>query len=169
MAGSRIPGDAMSLFQRMRNLVSHPAVGLMMRVYLGGVFIYAGMSKINYPAEFAESIAAYQLVPHWALHPMALLMPWLELISGVLLVVGVRTRAAAAAVGGMLALFSLAVLLAILRGIPAGCGCFSSVEEPLGWGTFARDLLWLAMAARVFAGSSALQLESRLFRSLREA
>ena len=169
MAGSRLPGDAMTLLKRIRTIVSHPAVGLVMRVYLGGIFIYASMSKINYPAEFAESIAAYQLVPHWALHPMALLMPWLELISGVLLVVGVRTRAAAAAVGGMLAVFSLAVLLALLRGIPAGCGCFSSVEEPLGWGTFARDLLWLAMAVRVFAGPSALQLESLIFKSLREA
>jgi hypothetical protein len=159
----------MTLLQRIRTIVSHPAVGLVMRVYLGGIFIYASMSKINYPAEFAESIAAYQIVPHWALHPMALLTPWLELISGVLLLVGVRTRAAAAAVGGMLAVFSLAVLLALLRGIPAGCGCFSSVEEPLGWGTFVRDLLWLSMAVRVFAGPSALQLESRLFGSLREA
>jgi len=152
----------------LRSVLAHPVLGLALRVYLGGVFIYASMYKINYPAEFAESIAAYQLAPFWALNPTALLMPWLELIAGVLLVIGVRTRAAAAAIGGMLALFSLAVLLALARGIPVGCGCFSSVEEPLGWGTLARDLLWLAMAVRVYAYPSALQLEGRLFRSLQE-
>jgi len=132
----------MTRSDRLRSVLAHPVLGLALRVYLGGVFIYASMYKINYPAEFAESIAAYQLAPFWALNPTALLMPWLELIAGVLLVIGVRTRAAAAAIGGMLALFSLAVLLALARGIPVGCGCFSSVEETLGWGTLARDLLW---------------------------
>ena len=158
----------MTNLNRLRSIVAHPAVGLVLRVYLGGVFIYASMHKINYPAEFAESIAAYQLVPYWALNPLALLLPWLELLGGVLLVLGVRTRAAAAAVGGMLAVFSLSVLVTLLRGIPVGCGCFSSVEEPLGWDTLVRDLLWLAMAVRVYAWPSALQLESRLFRSLQE-
>src|SRR5512141_2897236 len=101
----------MTWSSRLRTIVAHPALGLAVRVYLGGVFIYASMYKINYPAEFAESIAAYQLVPFWALNPMALLMPWLELIGGVLLVLGVRTRAAAVTIGGMLAVFSLAVLI----------------------------------------------------------
>ena len=158
----------MTRSDRLRSVLAHPVLGLVLRVYLGGVFVYASMYKINYPAEFAESIAAYQLVPFWALNPAALLMPWLELIAGVLLVIGVRTRAAAVAIGGMLALFSLAVLLALARGIPVGCGCFSSLEEPLGWDTLARDLLWLAMAVRVYAYPSALQLEGRLFRSLQE-
>ena len=153
---------------RIRTVVANPFVGLVLRVYLGGVFVYASMYKINYPADFAESVAAYQLVPFWALNPMALLMPWVELVAGVLLVLGVRTRAAAVAIGGMLAVFSLAVLLALVRGIPVGCGCFSSIEEPLGWGTLMRDLLWLAMAVRVLAYPSALQLEGRLFRSLQE-
>lgn len=156
------------LTHHLRAALAHPAVGLVLRVYLGGVFIYASMHKINYPAEFAESIAAYQLVPYWGLNPLALLLPWLELIGGVLLVLGVRTRAAAAVVGGMLAVFSLSVLVTLLRGIPVGCGCFSSVEEPLGWGTLVRDLLWLALAVRVYVWPSALQLESRLFRSLQE-
>jgi putative oxidoreductase len=159
----------MSVSGRFRVVVSHPLIGLVVRVYLGGVFVYASMYKINFPAEFAESIAAYQLVPYWALNPMALLMPWFELISGVLLVAGIRTRAAAAAAGGMLAAFSLAVLITLVRGIPVGCGCFSSLEDPLGWETLVRDLLWLGLAVQVFAYPSALQLEGRLFRSLQEA
>jgi len=95
------------------------------------VFIYASMYKINYPGEFAETIASYQLVPYWAVNLMALIMPWSELVSGVLLVLGVRTKSAAAVIGGLLVLFSLAILITLMRGIPIGCGCFTSVEEPL--------------------------------------
>jgi uncharacterized membrane protein YphA (DoxX/SURF4 family) len=95
-------------------------------------------------------------------------MPWTELVSGILMVLGVRTRAAAAAIGAMLVLFSLAIVITLLRGIPIGCGCFTSMEDPLEWGTLARDLLWLAMTIHVYRYPSALQLESGLFKSLRE-
>ena len=102
------------------------------------------------PREFAETIASYQLVPFWAVNLMALVMPWAELVSGILMVLGVRTKSAAAAIGGMLVMFSLAILITLLRGIPIGCGCFTSVEEPLGWGTLGRDLVWLIMALHVY-------------------
>jgi uncharacterized membrane protein YphA (DoxX/SURF4 family) len=144
-------------------------MGLLLRVYVGGVFVYASMYKINYPGEFAETIASYQLLPYWAVNLTALIMPWLELASGVLLVLGVRTKSAAALVGGMLLLFSLVILVTLLRGIPIGCGCFTSVEEPLGWGTLWRDLLWLAMTLQVYIFPSALQLEDQVLRSLSEA
>ena len=89
--------------------ITHPVLGLLLRVYVGGVFIYASMYKINYPGEFAETIASYQLVPYWAVNFMALVMPWAELVSGILMVLGVRTKSAAAAIGGMLVMFSLAI------------------------------------------------------------
>ncbi|MGE5259057.1 MAG: MauE/DoxX family redox-associated membrane protein [Hyphomicrobiales bacterium] len=155
-------------FGRLKRALTHPVLGLVLRVYVGGVFIYASMYKINYPGEFAETIAGYQLVPFWAVNLMALVMPWTELISGVLMVLGVRTRSAAAAVGGMLVMFTLAILITLLRGIPIGCGCFTSIEEPLGWGTLLRDLMWLVMTLQVYFFPSALQLESQLFKALRE-
>jgi uncharacterized membrane protein YphA (DoxX/SURF4 family) len=153
---------------RMTALITHPVLGLLLRVYVGGVFIYASMYKINYPGEFAETIAGYQLVPFWAVNPMALVMPWTELVSGILMVLGIRTKSAAAVIGGLLAVFSAAILITLLRGIPIGCGCFTSVEDPLGWDTLFRDLLWLAMSLHVYFFPSALQLEGRGFRSLPE-
>jgi len=148
--------------------IAHPLVGLFLRVYVGGVFIYASMYKINFPAEFAEIIAAYQLIPYWAVNPMTLIMPWTELVAGVLLVLGIRTKSAAAVIAAMLVVFSLAILIALLRGIPIGCGCFTSVGEPLGWGTLARDLVWLAITLQLVFFPSALRLESLLFKSLKE-
>ncbi|MCU0562063.1 MAG: DoxX family membrane protein [Desulfobacterales bacterium] len=153
---------------RLKAAVTHPVLGLVLRVYVGAVFVYASMYKINYPGEFAETIASYQLVPYWMVNFIALVMPWAELVTGILMMLGVRTRAAAAAIGGMLALFSLAIVITLLRGIPIGCGCFTSVEDPLGWDTLVRDLMWLAMTIHVYRFPSALQLESGLFKSLRE-
>jgi uncharacterized membrane protein YphA (DoxX/SURF4 family) len=152
----------------LKRSIAHPVLGLLLRAYVGGVFIYASMYKINYPGEFAETIASYQLVPFWAVNLMALVMPWAELVSGILLVLGVRTKSAAVAIGGMLVMFSLAIVITLLRGIPIGCGCFTSVEEPLGWGTLGRDLVWLVMTLQVYFFPSALQLEGRLLESLRE-
>ena len=148
--------------------ITHPVLGLLLRVYIGGVFVYASMYKINYPGEFAETIASYQLVPYWAVNLMALVMPWAELIGGILMILGVRTKSAAAVIAGMLVMFSLAILITLIRDIPIGCGCFTSVEEPLGWSTLWRDLLWLAMTLQVYFFPSALQLEGRLLKSLQE-
>jgi uncharacterized membrane protein YphA (DoxX/SURF4 family) len=158
----------MNATRLLKRCLAHPWLGLLLRVYVGGVFIYASMYKINYPGEFAETIASYQLLPYWAINITALVMPWLELVSGVLLILGVRTKSAAALIGGMLILFSLAILVTLLRGIPIGCGCFTSVEDPLGWGTLWRDLIWLGMTLQVYFFPSALQLEGRAFKPLPE-
>jgi putative oxidoreductase len=148
--------------------LAHHLLGLCFRVYVGGVFIYAGMYKINYPVEFAESIAAYQLVPYWALNLTALIMPWTELVAGVLLVLGLRTKSAAAVIGTMLVVFSLAILITMVRGIPIDCGCFTSMDEPMGWQTLLRDLVWLAMTLQIYMFPSALRTEGRLFKYLKE-
>jgi hypothetical protein len=84
------------------------------------------------------------------------------------MILGVRTKSAAAVIAGMLVMFSLAILITLIRDIPIGCGCFTSVEEPLGWSTLWRDLLWLAMTLQVYFFPSALQLEGRLLKSLQE-
>ncbi|MFP5211989.1 MAG: MauE/DoxX family redox-associated membrane protein [Acidobacteriota bacterium] len=140
-------------------VATHRYVALAFRLYLGCLFIYASMYKINYAAEFAESIAAYQLVPYWGVNVMTLVMPWLELICGILLVAGIKSKSAVTVIGGLLALFSITVLVTLLRDIPIGCGCFSSVEEPMTPLTLLRDLVWLAMSIHVYFFDAALHLE----------
>lgn len=152
----------------MKKAVAHPVLGLLLRIYIGAIFITASMYKINYPGEFAETIASYQIVPFWGVNLMALIMPWTELICGLMLVLGLRTRAMAVLAGSMLVVFCVAIVATLARGIPIGCGCFTSIEDPLSWITLLRDLLWLAMTAQVIWFPSALQLEDWLLRSLKE-
>jgi uncharacterized membrane protein YphA (DoxX/SURF4 family) len=136
-----------------------PWLALAFRVYLGGLFIDASLYKISYAGEFAEVIASYRLAPWWSVAPLAVVLPWVELVSGGLLVVGLRSKAAAGAVFGMLALFTVAIASALIRDLPMGCGCFHSLEEPMSWATLARDLAWLGMAAHVYRYDRLLQLE----------
>lgn len=147
---------------RLRALLVHPRLALAFRLYLGGLFIYASIYKIQYPAEFAESIAAYQMVPHFLVNPMAAVLPWLELISGTLAVIGLRVRAALAIMAGLMVAFTLSLLWVMAMDIPIGCGCFTGQEAEAGPLTIARDLAWLAMALHALAFDRLFHLENRI-------
>lgn len=142
-----------------KRFVTSPYLAVAFRLYLGFIFIYASMYKISYTAEFAENIASYQILPYWGVNLFAIIMAWAELICGTLLVVGVRSKAAVLMIAGMLVMFATAISLSLVRGIPIGCGCFHSLEEPMTWTTLLRDLVWLAIARHVYLFDSALQLE----------
>ncbi len=142
--------------------LTHPGLALIFRLYLAAVFIYASLHKINFPAEFADNIASYLLVPQPLLNPMALVMPWLELISGLFLLAGVRVRAASVLICLMLIMFILAIIVALLQDTPIGCGCFQSTGDPISWWTVLRDLAWLGMGLHVFFYDAWVHLD-RLF------
>lgn len=141
-------------------LLSHEYLALVLRVYIGGLFVYASMYKISYSAEFAETIASYQLVPYWAVNVSAVFLPWLELVCGVLLVVGFRAKSAAVIIGGLLVMFTAAVVINLLRDSPIPCGCFSTVEDPISWWTVLRDMIWVAMVVHIYVFDKVLHLEN---------
>jgi hypothetical protein len=155
--------------QIIKSILTNKYLALAFRLYIGAIFIYASMYKINYTAEFAETIASYQLAPYWMINFLAIVMPWLELISGVLLVVGIKSKTATAAIAGMLAIFSAVIFLSLVRDIPIGCGCFSSIGEPMSWTTVLRDLVWLAMTIQIYFFDSLLQLERGFITSIEDA
>ncbi len=147
---------------------THPLVALVFRLYLGGLFIYASLYKINYTAEFAETIASYQLVPYWGVNLLAVILPWIELISGILLIIGIRTRTVSAVIGGLLILFTLGILYNLALGSEISCGCFQSLDDPISGWTVLRDLVWLAMAVQVFFFDQTFHLERRYIPSIKE-
>ncbi len=147
---------------------THPLVALVFRLYLGGLFIYASLYKINYTSEFAETIASYQLVPYWGVNLLAVILPWIELISGILLIIGIRTRTVSAVIGCLLILFTLGILYNLALGSEISCGCFQSLDDPISGWTVLRDLVWLAMAVQVFFFDQTFHLERRYIPSIKE-
>ena len=150
-------------------LLANPWAALAMRLYLGGVFVYASIYKINFAAEFAETVASYQIVPELLVNPMAVVLPWLELVAGLLLVVGLRVKAAALVINFLLAVLSLAIAVTLFRDIPIGCGCFSTLDEAMGWTALARDLVWLGMGTYIYAYDRKFQLERNFLVRVKES
>ena len=134
----------------IKRIITSEYLALVIRVYLGSIFIYASMSKITDPAVFAENIAAYRIMPFWGLNLTAIILPWLELICGFLLIIGLRTRATAVIVAGLLIIFTVFVIINIFRGSDISCGCFDEVGEPIGWAKVAQNTTWFIMTIMIF-------------------
>lgn len=125
-------------------------LALLLRVFLGLMFIYASMTKIPYPAEFGKNVEAYRLFPYWSVGVIAVFIPWLEMICGLFLIIGLATRAAAALIAGLFAAFTIILTINVLRGSPITCGCFDSVGARIGWWDVIRDFLLFLLAVQVF-------------------
>lgn len=99
---------------------------ILVRWLLGALLVAASLSKIANLHEFYISIAAYQLPLSGALLRLtAMILPWLELLCGLLLLARVWTRAALVWALVMFAVFVLATGQAWARGLEISCGCFN--------------------------------------------
>jgi uncharacterized membrane protein YphA (DoxX/SURF4 family) len=101
-----------------------PLVSTLVRLVLGAVFLVAGGLKVGDPQGAVQAVRAYQLLPG-ALEPVVGWgLPFLEIALGLLLVVGLFTRTAAAATAVLLVVFIAGVASAAARGLSIDCGCF---------------------------------------------
>jgi len=116
-------------------------------VGLGILFIYAALPKIRHPAEFAQAIKYYKILPLWAVNAVAIILPWCELLSGVALFFRRLRCGGAWIVGGMGLVFGAAVVSAMARGFDISCGCFGERSSVAGMKTLALDAVILICAA----------------------
>ncbi len=121
-------------------------VGL--RWIVGATFLYAGIVKLHAPQDFADSIASFQLLPAGIVNAFALGLPPFEILVALLLLSGWQKRAAALAVLGLTAIFAVAMLSALARGLTVDCGCFGGGQPSAlkTWISLGRDLAFFAAA-----------------------
>jgi putative oxidoreductase len=111
------------------------ATGHAARIFLGLVFLLAGLAKAVDPAEFAFEMASYGIVGARVSAVAGPILIALEIVLGVALLAGVRTRAAALVSTGLMILFLGVKSYALSRGRTDPCGCFGSyLETSPGWG-----------------------------------
>jgi len=125
---------------------------LVLRIVLGGVFLYAGTTKVINPQAFADSIATFKILPPQLINLIAIGLPPFEILTGLMLVSGWKARAAALAVACLAIVFGVALGQALIRGLVVDCGCFGSGEpSPLKtWISFGRAFVLVGCSFWVY-------------------
>jgi putative oxidoreductase len=116
-----------------RKILNNPILSLAARLILGIVFLFFAVGKITDPESFAKSIANYGIMPNFTINLMALTLPWMELLCGVFLIAGIRLRSSSLICGGLLIIFIIAVVVAMVEGLNINCGCSSEAAIKVGW------------------------------------
>ncbi len=111
---------------------------------IGGIFLYAGLSKVVDPANFAESIDHYRILPWKAAVGVALYLPWLEIVCGLCIATRRLYLGAVVVLTGLSTIFMLALISAISRGLNITCGCFGQQGSHTPGTALALDVFLLA-------------------------
>jgi uncharacterized membrane protein YphA (DoxX/SURF4 family) len=113
----------------MHNLFSNKYLLLATRMVLGFIFVYAGAEKIADPEAFAISISNYRLLPIFTINFFAITLPWIELVAGILLILGITVKENSSILFSMLLVFSIAIAISLLRGLSIDCGCYGKGSQ----------------------------------------
>lgn len=127
-----------------------PYLSVVGRVLLGAIFISFALSKIMRPAVFALNVVDYNMMPAIGVNLWALVLPWAELVVGLFLILGIRTRAAATLIAGMNLIFIAGLVNAIFLHLPINCGCVGEVGEPVNWWKVTKNAGMLVWCIQIF-------------------
>jgi len=146
-------------------------VGLAARVILGVVMFVAGALKVTNLPSSVLAVRAYKLLQYDLAGVVGYGLPLVEMTVGLLLILGIFTRATAAITGLMMMSFIFGISWAWAHGYSLDCGCFGGGGEidrlkalaQYPW-EIARDIGLLALAVwLVVRPTTAYSLENRLF------
>lgn len=129
-------------------------VGLVARLTLAVVWLVASLAKLPNLEASVLAVRGFQILPYDLAVIVGYLLPMIELIIGLLLLIGLFTRPAAVLSGLIMVAFVIGIAQAWARGLAIDCGCFGgggeiTLEEAQAqypW-DIARDLGLLALAA----------------------
>jgi len=138
-----------NFFKSLGKLNFPEILTVLIRLILGGIFIYAGAPKIYYPTEFAEALNNYQMLPAEMVTIAAIVLPWVEVIVGGMLVVGFWMPGTVIIYNGLMVMFICALAYNIYRGLDIKCGCFASSDEDIRVAIL-RDIPFLCMSLYLY-------------------
>jgi len=108
----------------LKNLSNYPIyLTIIFRITIGTVFLWASFDKIINPFSFAKNISNYHIIPFGLENLIALFLPWLELIIGSGLILGIFIRTNIILSSTLLVIFNLLIFQAMARGFNIECGC----------------------------------------------
>jgi uncharacterized membrane protein YphA (DoxX/SURF4 family) len=101
-----------------------PWIGLLARLILGGVLLVAGYLKAVSLDKSQMAVRAYEMLPISVANILGIVLPFAEIVIGLLLIIGAFTKYMAIAGGFIMFIFIIAISQAWARGLTIDCGCF---------------------------------------------
>ena len=106
------------------------------RVFIGGMFLYLGWTKAQDPVAFLKTIREFHILQTpWQMNVVAAWLPWFEVWCGLLLILGAGIRASAASLGGLLVAFTGMIFWRAWNVHSAGGIVFCDIQFDCGCGT----------------------------------
>jgi uncharacterized membrane protein YphA (DoxX/SURF4 family) len=122
----------------------------LIRLFVGGVFLIAGLIKIKGSSSgLLIAILGYELVPRGLATILAYVLPWLEIIVGGLLILGLWSHLTVLVGAGLLAVFLSGIVTSLLRGMNNDCGCYQSLT-PVQWKLAYRNLIIMGLLLPIY-------------------
>jgi putative oxidoreductase len=127
---------------------------------IGGIFIYAGVMKIFDPVGFANDIDNYKILPWPLTVRLAFYLPWLEILCGLAVILGLLYRGGLLILTMLISIFIIASVIAKARGLDITCGCFGHASRYLSFfGHLALDFVLLALLVALWFTNRAQRQE----------
>lgn len=144
----------------MKKIIESGILTTIARLIVGYIFLSYGIGKIANPTLFVTEISNYDLVPNFTLNMIAIVLPWIETICGILLITGVKVKANSIITASMMFVFVVAVITAIARGLDINCGCSSTNPQKVGYPKLLENMLLLGLSIfNIYFPKSWLSLE----------
>lgn len=138
---------------------------ILLRLIVGGFFIAASVSKLFNQEEFARAIYNYK-IPFFdpLINISAILIPSIELVTGVFLIIGIFKRGSIFIISALLVVFIVLLSQAYARGLDISCGCFSL--ETVGQKSdilqrIIEDILLLIASIMIFKNSNKITIQEK--------
>jgi len=128
----------------------------MVRLLLGVMWVWASIEKIQDPAAFSRDISNYHIVPFGLENLTAIVIPWLELLIGIGLIIGVMIDGAAFLSASLMVIFIVLISQAILRGFNIECGCGLKEGQMVGWNKILENIFFFGASYLVLIRSGKL-------------
>lgn len=120
------------------------------RFLVASVFLFGALAKAGQMADFRRAVENYRLLPSWAIRPVAIAVLIAEFAAGSGLFLGVGSRFIALGIILLLLVFTVAIIINLVRGRNMDCGCLGTVApQRLTWMSVARNVVIACLAGTV--------------------
>lgn len=102
-----------------------PWVALALRLALGGYFVWSGWMKVFRTGldDFTRAVGNYKIVYSPWDAVVAYTVPWVEMVAGACLLIGLWKRGTLGTIAGLVGFFAFGVGQAWVRNLNIACGC----------------------------------------------